>query len=85
VGEPTVGGSAVRPGDAVPPSGPVAVSDEMAAHFRATLLTHADDPESRVCVRCGRSRCDEWRWAYERLVLAGRLGDLPPRGYTPEG
>ncbi|GIG88730.1 hypothetical protein Pen02_36660 [Plantactinospora endophytica] len=53
------------------------MSDEMAAHFRDTMLTHANDPVTGVCVRCGRSRCDEWRWAYERLVLAGRLDDLP--------
>ncbi|MEE6260224.1 hypothetical protein [Plantactinospora sonchi] len=54
----------------------VEVSDEMAAHFRETLLAHANDPETGVCVRCGESRCAEWRWAYERLVLAGRHTDL---------
>ncbi|MGI5151956.1 hypothetical protein ACQEVC_37280 [Plantactinospora sp. CA-294935] len=64
-----------RPGDR--PSAAVEVSEEMAAHFRDTMLTHADDPVTGVCVRCGRSRCDEWRWAYERLVLAGRRDDLP--------
>ncbi|MEV4757318.1 hypothetical protein AB0J86_19685 [Micromonospora sp. NPDC049559] len=57
-------------------SGPVHVSDEMAAHYRETMLAHADDPTTGACVRCQRTRCDEWRWAYERLVLAGRLGDL---------
>lgn len=60
-----------------PVSAAVRVSDEMAAHFRDTMLAHANNPESGACVRCGRSRCDEWRWAYERLVLAGRLDDLP--------
>lgn len=59
------------------PSAAVEVTDEMAARFRDTLLEHANDRESGVCVRCGRNRCDEWRWAYERLVLAGRLDDLP--------
>ncbi|MFC6023496.1 hypothetical protein ACFP2T_45985 [Plantactinospora solaniradicis] len=57
-------------------SAAVQVSDEMTAHFRDTMLAHANDPESGMCVRCGQSRCDEWRWAYERLVLAGRLDDL---------
>ncbi|MFY1670433.1 hypothetical protein ACN27G_10785 [Plantactinospora sp. WMMB334] len=59
------------------PSAAVEVSDEMAEHFRDTMRAHANDPETGACVRCGRSRCDEWRWAYERLVLAGRFDALP--------
>ncbi|MGX7672344.1 hypothetical protein [Plantactinospora sp. DSM 117369] len=67
------------------PSAAVEVSDEMAAHFRDTMLAHANDPDLGVCVRCGRSRCDEWRWAYERLVLAGRLADLPKSARPDDG
>jgi hypothetical protein len=67
------------------PSAAVEVSDEMAAHFRDTMLTHANDPDLGVCVRCGRSRCDEWRWAYERLLLAGRLADLPRSARPGDG
>lgn len=59
-------------------SAAVEVSDEMATHFRETLITHANNPETGVCVRCGESRCAEWRWAYERLVLAGRHTQLRP-------
>jgi DivIVA domain-containing protein len=53
------------------------ISDELATHYQETLIAHADEPSLGACVRCRRSRCAEWRWAYERLVVAGRLGDLP--------
>ena len=56
------------------------LSDELAGHYRETMLTHADDPSIGACVHCQRTRCEEWRWAYERLVVAGRLGDLPTAG-----
>ena len=76
-GQPVAGWSAVMSGGQ---SGvPGTISDELAAHYRETMLTHADDPSIGACVRCQRTRCEEWRWAYERLVVAGRLGD-PPDG-----
>ncbi|SDY68998.1 hypothetical protein SAMN05444365_103135 [Micromonospora pattaloongensis] len=50
--------------------------DELVRHYRDTLTAHADDPALGACPRCERSRCDEWRWAYEQLVMAGRLEDL---------
>ncbi|GAB3157880.1 hypothetical protein GCM10027290_59890 [Micromonospora sonneratiae] len=56
---------------------PVPLSDRLAEHYRETLAIHSNDPGLGACAVCLRSRCDEWRWAYEQLVAAGRLTDLP--------
>ncbi|MEV1286925.1 hypothetical protein [Micromonospora sp. NPDC049679] len=53
------------------------MSDELVRHYRDTLTAHTDDATLGACPSCERSRCDEWRWAYEQLVTAGVLGDLP--------
>lgn len=49
------------------PSAAVEVTDEMAARFRDTLLEHANDRESGVCVRAvetavtsGAGRTSDW-------------------------
>lgn len=55
------------------------MKDDLVRHYRDTLTAHADEPGLGACPSCRRSRCDEWRWAYEQLVTAGRLEDLIPR------
>ncbi|MGW0434018.1 hypothetical protein ACWDV4_15935 [Micromonospora sp. NPDC003197] len=56
---------------------PAPISELMVAHYRDTMLAHADDPSLGACPRCLRTRCPDWWWAYERLAAAGRLTDLP--------
>ncbi|ROO52460.1 hypothetical protein EDC02_7386 [Micromonospora sp. Llam0] len=62
-------------GEAVP------VREDLVAVYRDMLVAHTDSPTLKVCVSCLRSRCDDWRWAYERLAAAGRQ----PDGVTDDG
>lgn len=79
------GWSGSASGSARPAGG--GVSDELAAHYREMMVAHSDDPSSGACPHCDQSRCGQWRWAYERLVVAGRLADLPtgPWAATDDG
>ena len=40
-------------------------------HYRVVLALHTNDPVGGLCRICQQSRCDEWRWAYGRLVGRG--------------
>ena len=43
--------------------------------YRGMLVAHAYDRRLGTCGRCGRPRCPEWRYAYERLVCTGERAD----------
>lgn len=54
--------------------GPVReLSADLAQQYHDLLAAHADDPALGACALCQRTRCSEWRHAYEQLVCAGEL------------
>lgn len=63
-------------GDPRPP-----LTDLLEALYRTMLLTHADDTVLGCCPVCLMTRCHEWRWASQELLLAG----LPLLGASMPG
>lgn len=52
---------------------PTPLSTRLVDYYREMLRTHADDPAVGACLVCRRSRCADYRFAWERLVCAGEL------------
>jgi hypothetical protein len=53
------------------------LSDEQVRHYRAVLVTHATDLETKVCAVCGVRRCQEWLDAFDKLAHAQQLMVVP--------
>lgn len=43
------------------------LSDRLTHYYSLVLVIHGDDPAVGACLLCRVSRCDEWRFASERL------------------
>lgn len=55
---------------------PAPLSTQLLAYYRELMAAHADDPITGVCAVCQVRRCEDWRFARERLLCAGeRLDD----------
>lgn len=50
---------------------PYPMSDELADHYRAVILAHADDVRLGACVYCLTTYCPEYRYAWAQLHFAG--------------
>ncbi|RSM47250.1 hypothetical protein DMB66_48350 [Actinoplanes sp. ATCC 53533] len=43
------------------------LSDRLASDYRQVVDIHSDDPVVGACLVCRVSRCEDWRFASERL------------------
>lgn len=43
------------------------LSDRLASYYRRVIAIHCDDPVVGACLICRVSRCEDWRFASERL------------------
>jgi hypothetical protein len=49
------------------------LSAEQVIYFRAILASHRIDPSSGACLICMVPSCQDWRYAYDQLAVAGQL------------
>jgi hypothetical protein len=59
------------------------LSVEMAAYYRQILVTHANNPETGVCMVCGIPRCPDWTNGYDTLATAGQVMTTAPPPWQP--
>ncbi|OJF10734.1 hypothetical protein EDD30_0879 [Couchioplanes caeruleus] len=46
---------------------PVSLTDRLLSYYRDVVAMHADDPVIGACLVCRVPRCEDWRFASERL------------------
>ena len=51
--------------------------DRLTAYYRDVVTTHADDPVVGACLICRVSRCEDWRFASERLAYSDEGATTP--------
>lgn len=49
----------------------VPLSAQLLAYYREMARTHSDNPATDACAVCHVHRCEDWRYARERLLCAG--------------
>lgn len=52
---------------------PLTLSERLLTYYREMLVLHGDDASTGACLICARTRCADYRFAWERLVCAGEL------------
>jgi hypothetical protein len=62
---------------------PVSLSVRLVGYYREALRVHTNDAVLGVCPICQIDRCQDWRFAWERLVCAGERPEAEEAACRP--
>jgi hypothetical protein len=58
------------------------LSAQLLAYYRDMVAVHADEPVNDKCAICHVHRCQDWRFARERLMCAGQAVEAQGQSNT---